>query len=55
MNEQSDPIWDQIKDLAISRLKGSSASGLKKLKTVTVWGWDRFDSGPVLEMEEVVV
>jgi len=55
MNEQSDPIWDQIKDLAFSQLKGSSAGGLKNLKTLTVWGWDRPDSGPVLEMEEVVV
>lgn len=48
-----DRKWDELKDLAISRLQGSSAGGPKKLKTVTILHGKNIV--PVLEMEEIVV
>jgi len=49
----SEPLWNEVKDLAICRLQRSSAEGPKKLKTITVWVGDKFE--PVLEMEEIVI
>lgn len=52
MNGRSGIVWNEVKDLAISQLKRSSADGLKRLKIVTVWVGNRLE--PVLEMEEIV-
>ena len=46
-------MWNETKDLAIRYLKGSSADGPRKLKTVVLvsglWDWGSFEPGFVVE------
>lgn len=53
MSWQSGLVWNEIRDLAISQLEGSSVSGPKKLKAITTWNGDKF--GPEVSVEVLVV